>query len=147
MERCPGYRWYEAPVHFTYDEIFDFLIPGTAVYETAQKYIKTHELKGFHIDTTRNIVGIKDAFDDVFIQTTDISGYYIKLPNSLQKSKKLRKTWCWVDPKYRDRHDEKYQRGKDVVIPRKIKYKGFRYVSDNGDAEISVRIFTNLAKA
>lgn len=153
LPRCPGYRWYEAPVFFTYDEIYDFLLPGTAVYKAAQDYCKTHKPtefdKEYNQDSTEvESVGIDFDVDYIQIDEYDVGGEYsIAFPQVLQKSKKLSKTWCWVDPRYHNHNsNETIQRGKDVKIPRKIKYEGFRKISDNGNAEMSVRIFTNLVE-
>ena len=150
LERCPGCRGLEAPVTFTYDEIYEFLIPGTAVYEAAQKYCKEHkptEFDKIYNEDSSEVKSLRIEFDEVYIQIGDACECYIPLPVSLHNSKKLKKTWCWVDPNYHNhRSDEKTQRGKDVKIPRKIKYEGLHVVSDRGDAEVSVRIFTNLVE-
>ncbi|MBR0503483.1 MAG: hypothetical protein IJJ77_09610 [Paludibacteraceae bacterium] len=151
LERCPGYRWYEAPVSFTYDEIYEFLIPGTAVYEAAENYCKTHKPtqfdKEYYGDSDSSRVrSLYIDFDTKSIETTD-NIYEISFPASLQKAKKLSKTWCWVDPQYhKNKYNETTQRGKNSKIPKKIKYEGFHHISENGDTEISVRIFTNLVK-
>lgn len=148
---CPQTGWYEAPVSFTYDEIYEFLIPGTAVYEAAENYCKTHKPtqfdKEYYGDSDSSRVrSLYIDFDTKSIETTD-NIYEISFPASLQKAKKLSKTWCWVDPQYyKHRYNDTTQRGKESKIPKEIKYKGFHHVSDNGDAEISVRIFTNLVK-
>lgn len=148
---CPQYGGFEAPVHFTYDKIYDFLIPGTAVYEAAENYCKTHKPtqfdKEYYGDSDSSRVrSLYIDFDTKSIETTD-NIYEISFPASLQKAKKLSKTWCWVDSQYyKHRHNDTTQRGKESKIPKEIKYKGFHHVSDNGDAEISVRIFTNLVK-
>lgn len=148
---CPQAGWYEAPVSFTYDEIYEFLIPGTAVYEAAENYCKTHKPtqfdKEYYGDSDSSRVrSLYIDFDTKSIETTD-NIYEISFPASLQKAKKLSKTWCWVDPDYYNHNsNRKGQRGKEIRIPKKIKYEGFHAVSDKGDAEISVRIFTNLVK-
>ncbi len=146
---CPQYGWHEAPVWFTYDEIYEFLIPGTAVYKAAENYCKTHKPTQFdkeYGDDSSRVRSLYIDFDTKSIETTD-NIYEISFPASLQKAKKLSNTWCWVDPQYhKHRYDDTIQRGRDCKIPQKIKYEGFHHVSDNGDAEIYVRIFTNLVK-
>lgn len=146
IERIPGMGWQEQRFRFEYDQIYDFLMPGTAVHHAAQKYCETHKPIEFEKKYLND--SIVDSwyigFNDMFITTGDTCGYRIPIPCQLLKSKELSDTWSWVNPQYHENRD--VERGEEITIPKEIKYEGFHRVSEKGDAEITVRVFTNLVK-